>query len=485
MPEFFIFFSFVFLVFSLIRIISYINYVNFIKLNLYVYLLNLMCLLKYYKIEWQTFTYEITDVFILDYVTLIMKILLYMMNVIFMFMFMFFYKYEYINKIGFIQIYIGLTITFMLFLNSNDMIFMFFILEILSICLYILMGFQKYSNFSTEGCLKYFVMGGLSSCFVLLGLLLFYGIIGSSKMGEINMLSYGWGLMMNYDLIYNYVAALIFLVLGFTFKLGLFPFLMWVPDVYQSASKIMLLILATVTKMVVLTFFYKIYLTILYNLSSGNLIILGFVVLSSMLIGTIAAFYQTNVKRMWGYSAVVHVSLIAINLLFFNLYTLFVFYTYTIAYIIITMNFIFSFFLLRSWKSSKKVNNIKDLILVSKSYSFIGLSLGVVLFSLIGIPPLMGFFAKSLVILNMLNNSEYFTLVSMLFLTFLGTFYYLRLIRRFYFKITKKTLLIILWNIRENIIIIILMLINMIWIMYADNYIEALNNIIEKIIYKS
>ena len=234
-PEVFLIISMFFLIINLLLKKTYVYTKNLIKLEIYIFLIISLWLVKYliieYNIIFNNFYIKELNIFYLDSITLFIKIIIIIINVFFLISFINYIKYELIKGLEYIYIYIFLNLAFLLFVSTYDFIYMYLCLELSSLSIYILMSFKKYSTYATEASLKYFIMGGLSSCFIILGILMIYSFTSSTNIFDINLLSLHW----NYinDLWFFFYIGLILITLGFTFKLGLFPFLMWVPDVYQ------------------------------------------------------------------------------------------------------------------------------------------------------------------------------------------------------------------------------------------------------------
>lgn len=409
-----------------------------LKFGVYIYMLyifslfsiisNSFPLLVLKKTVWLSFN----DLYNVNLFLVFFKILIAFLFVLIYFIGLHFFEYQKKTNVEYIYFLIFLPLSLILLLNSTDLIYMYINIELSSLLIYILIISKKYSNYSSEASLKYFILSGISSCFLLFGVGLFYGVTGTTDLLELNKLFLNLNVYNEYSL--GFSMASLFILFGFLFKLGIFPFHVWVPDVYQGTSIFFTMILTTVPKLAILIVFCKLNVYMLAKFAFFMNKIWLVCSLGCLFIGVFGSFFQTNIKRLWAYSAIAHMGFLLSN--FVNLTNLSIFSSlfYFVIYIIVSLNFFMILMLFIKSRSHFFLENIKQLGLLSRCYRPYGYAISFLLFSFIGIPPLAGFFTKLVVFQNLSNSSEYILLLFILFFTVLSAFYYLRLIRKIFFK---------------------------------------------------
>jgi NADH-quinone oxidoreductase subunit N len=316
----------------------------------------------------------------------------------------------------------------MIMISSNDLIVFYMGLELQSLGLYVLATFNRDQLKSSEAGLKYFVLSALSSGLLLYGCSLIYGFSGTT----------------NFDIISNQLNSndyaltfgIVFILVGLAFKISAVPFHMWAPDVYEGSPTTVTLFFTIVPKIAALTVFIRfLYVPFLNLLEQWQMIII-FLSIASMLFGAVAAIGQTNIKRLVAYSSIGHVG-----------YTLAGLATATnegiqssIIYIsiYIVMNLALFSCLLMLKRKEQYYEDLEDLSGLSKNHPLLSISLLIILFSLAGIPPLAGFFAKFYIFKSVLEQSMYFLAIVGLLSTVIAAFYYLRIIKIIYFDKEKE-----------------------------------------------
>ena len=316
----------------------------------------------------------------------------------------------------------------MIMISSNDLIVFYMGLELQSLALYVLATFNRDQLKSSEAGLKYFVLSALSSGLLLYGCSLIYGFTGSTNFNiiasELNSNQYAL------------TFGIVFILVGLAFKISAVPFHMWAPDVYEGSPTSVTLFFTMVPKIAALTVFIRFLYVPFLNLIDQWQIILIFLSIASMLFGAVAAIGQTNLKRLIAYSSISHVGYALAGLAIGTNEGIQSSVIYITIYIIMNLGF-FSCLLMMK-RNNEYYENIDDLSGLSKNHPMLSLSLLVILFSLAGIPPLAGFFAKFYIFKSVLEQSMYFLAIVGLLSTVVAAFYYLRIIKIIYFDKEKE-----------------------------------------------
>ena len=316
----------------------------------------------------------------------------------------------------------------MVMISSNDLIVFYMGLELQSLALYVLATFNRDQLKSSEAGLKYFVLSALSSGLLLYGCSLIYGFTGST----------------NFDFIANQLNSneyaltfgIVFILVGLSFKISAVPFHMWAPDVYEGSPTSVTLFFTMVPKIAALTVFIRFLYVPFLNLIDQWQMILIFLSIASMLFGAIAAIGQTNIKRLIAYSSISHIGYALAGLSTGSNDGIQSSVIYITIYILMNLG-LFSCLLMMK-RNNEYFENIEDLSGLSKNHPLLSLSLLIILFSLAGIPPLAGFFAKFYIFKSVLEQSMYFLAIVGLLSTVIAAFYYLRIIKIMYFDKEKE-----------------------------------------------
>jgi NADH-quinone oxidoreductase subunit N len=357
----------------------------------------------------------------------------------------------------------------MVMISSNDLIVFYMGLELQSLALYVLATFNRDQLKSSEAGLKYFVLSALSSGLLLYGCSLIYGFTGSTNFNVIaNQLNSSE---------YMITFGIVFILVGLAFKISAVPFHMWAPDVYEGSPTSVTLFFTMVPKIAALTVFIRFLYVPFLNLIDQWQMILIFLSIASMLFGAIAAIGQTNIKRLIAYSSIGHIGYTLAGLATGSNDGIQSSVIYITIYIIMNLG-LFSCLLMMK-RNNKYYENIEDLSGLSKNHPLLSFSLLIILFSLAGIPPLAGFFAKFYIFKSVLEQSMYFLAIVGLLSTVIAAFYYLRIIKIIYFdkekekydtdhslwlkfSLTASTLLVLMYFIFPNQLIEVISRINII-----------------------
>ncbi len=316
----------------------------------------------------------------------------------------------------------------MVMISSNDLMVFYMGLELQSLALYVLATFNRDQLKSSEAGLKYFVLSALSSGLLLYGCSLIYGFSGSTNFNVISS-------QLNSNE-YVLTFGIVFILVGIAFKISAVPFHMWAPDVYEGSPTSVTLFFTMVPKIAALTVFIRFLYVPFLNLIDQWQMIIIFLSIASMLFGAIAAIGQTNIKRLVAYSSIGHIGYTLAGLATGSNEGIQSSIIYISIYVI--MNLALFSCLLMLKRNDQYYEDIDDLSGLSKNHPLLSLSLLVILFSLAGIPPLAGFFAKFYIFKTVIEQSMYFLAIVGLLSTVIAAFYYLRIIKIIYFDKEKE-----------------------------------------------
>ena len=307
-------------------------------------------------------------------------------------------------------------------ISSNDLIVFYIGLELQSLALYVLASFNRDNLLSSESGLKYFVLSALSSGLLLYGCSLIYGFSNSTNFNEISQ---------NFNFEYGVIFGMVFVIVGLAFKISAVPFHMWAPDVYQGSPTSVTVLFAILPKIAALTVFIKFLYGPFLNLFEEWQVIIIFLSIASMILGAVAAIGQKNLKRLIAYSSISHMGYALAGLTTGTNQGIQSSIIYLIIYLIMNFAFFSCLFMLK--RKNKFYESIEDLSGLSKKHPILALSFLIILFSLAGIPPLAGFFAKFYVFMAVIQKEMYFLAIVGLLATVIAAFYYLRIIKIIYF----------------------------------------------------
>ena len=326
-------------------------------------------------------------------------------------------KFEY-------PIIILLSILGMFFMvSANDIILFYLGLELQSLSLYILASIDRDNLRSSESGIKYFVLSALSSGLLLYGCSLLYGFTGST----------------NFDLIADQLSkenigavfAMVFILVGLAFKVSAVPFHMWTPDVYEGAPTSITNYFAVVPKVAGLALLIKFMLIPFSNILIEWQTILIFISIASMILGSVAAIVQKNIKRLLAYSSIGHIGYALAGVATGAISGYESSIIYISIYVVMNIGAFSCLYLLK--KDGQYKENISDLSGISKKHSLLAISFLIILFSMAGIPPLGGFFAKFYVFTAVIEQKMYALAIIGLLTTVISAFYYLKIIKTIYF----------------------------------------------------
>ncbi len=321
----------------------------------------------------------------------------------------------------------------MTMVSARDLMVLYMGLELQSLALYVIAAFRRDSVRSTEAGLKYFVLGALSSGLLLYGASLTYGFTGTTQFeGIASVVASGDHMSL------GLLVGLVFLCAGMAFKVSAAPFHMWTPDVYEGAPTPVTAFFATAPKVAAAAMFARVVYSAFGDAVSDWQQILTFLSLFSMFLGAIAAIGQTNIKRLMAYSSISHMGFALMGLAAGTVEGAEALLVYLAIYV--TMNVGVFAFILNMERDGTAIMDLRSLGNYSRVEPTRALALAILMFSLAGIPPLVGFFGKFYVLTAAVNAGLIWLAVGGVIASAIGAFYYLRIVYLMYFGETEEPL---------------------------------------------
>ena len=312
------------------------------------------------------------------------------------------------------------TLGMMLMISAHDLIALYLGLELSSLSLYVVASFDRNSVKSTEAGLKYFVLGALSSGMLLYGASLIYGMTGSvSFAGIAAALKTGAGI--------GVIFGLAFVLAGLSFKISAVPFHMWTPDVYEGSPTPITAFFAVAPKTAAVALLVRVVEQAFPSIGGQWQQIIVFVAIASMVLGAFAAIGQNNIKRLLAYSSIGHIGYVLVGLSAGTVDGVAGVAVYMVIYLVTTLGAFAC--VLSMERGGHYFEDINDLAGLSKTNPALAFALAMIMFSLAGIPPLAGFFAKWYVFAAAVNSGLYALAVIGVIASVVGAFYYLRIVK--------------------------------------------------------
>ena len=402
----------------------------------------------------------------IDYLSLFMKALTLVACIFVMLSSFDYIKLIGINKIEYPILILSATLGMMIMISSYDLIVFYMGLELQSLSLYVLISFNRDSYRSTEAGLKYFILSALSSGLLLYGCSLIYGFSNSTNFDLIaqNIDQFNTGS----------IFGIVFILVGLAFKVSAVPFHMWAPDVYEGSPTSVTAFFAIVPKVAALTVFIRFLYVPFINLVDQWQMIIIFISLASMILGAVAAIGQTNLKRLMAYSAIGHMGYALAGLATGSNEGIQSTVIYLSIYLLMNLGIFSCIFMMK--RKDIFYEDIQDLSGLSKNHPIISVCLLVLLFSLAGIPPLAGFFAKFYVFMAVIKVEMYTLAIIGLITTVISAFYYLRIIKIIYFD-DPKEIFEIDKNLGLKVSLFLSTIIILIYFIYPSFLIDMVSNI--------
>ena len=366
--------------------------------------------------------------YIIDSFSILMKTITLLFCILILFSSREYVKINNIDKIEYPIIILTSVLGMILMISSYDLIVFYLGLELQSLSLYILASFKRENEKSTEAGLKYFVLSALATGLLLYGSSLIYGFTGSTNFEIISQ---------NLDT--NNIGAvfgIVFIIIGLAFKVSAVPFHMWTPDVYEGAPTSVTSFFAIVPKIAAIAVFIRFMYVPFLNVIDQWQMIIVFISIASMILGATAAIGQKNIKRLMAYSSIGHIGYALAGLAPGTNAGIQSTIIYLIIYLVMNLGAFGCIFMMK--RENTFCENINDLSGMSKNHPLLALSFLIILFSLAGIPPLAGFFAKFYIFMAVIESEMYILAILGLLTTVISAFYYLRIIKIIYFDSPKK-----------------------------------------------
>jgi len=343
----------------------------------------------------------------------------------------FIYAYGYLQKRGLLKgefFTLGLfaLLGIMVLVSANSLVTLYLGVELLALSLYALVAFHRDSPVASEAAIKYFVLGSIASGALLYGISMIYGVTGTLELGKVSQVvtALGPGHI-------GLLFGLAFVIVGVAFKFGAVPFHMWVPDVYQGAPTPVTLFLSSAPKLASFALAFRLLAEGLGGLHSGWQDMLVVLSVLSMALGNVVAIAQTNLKRMLAYSTISHVGFILLGILAGTSEGYQAALYYTITYVVMSVGgFGMIILLSRAGFEADSLDDFKGLNARSPWFAAMMLML---MFSMAGVPPFVGFWAKLAVIQAVLHVGALWLAVVAVALSVIGAYYYLRVVKLMYF----------------------------------------------------
>lgn len=337
-------------------------------------------------------------------------------------------------KVEFLVLFLFMITGSFLMISAGDFLSLYMSMELQAISLYVMLAFKKKSKSSIESAIKYFILSAVASGIFLYGISFIFGMTGTTNFLDIYEYFTNKSSLIGPDRVFGYIG-ITFILSGLLFKISLVPFHMWTPDVYEKSPTSIVLLLSTLSKVVGITVIINLLLGPFWGASTDwkfFFLILG---LASIVSGSLAALMQTNIMRLLGFSSIANMGFVSLAIATGNFVGMEKAYFYLVVYIVMILGvfllIIEGRYRLKSVGNSLK--EIKDLSNFSKVDPIWSFMLSIFLFSLAGLPPLIGFFSKLYIIVALVSSDLIFYAIFAILFSVLGAFYYLRIVKTMYF----------------------------------------------------
>ncbi|MFC6444671.1 NADH-quinone oxidoreductase subunit NuoN [Shinella zoogloeoides] len=333
---------------------------------------------------------------------------------------------EQLDRFEFPVLVVLSTLGMLLMISANSLLSLYLALELQSLALYVVAAINRESLRSTEAGLKYFVLGALSSGMLLYGMSLVYGFTGHIGFQEIAAALTAEGRSL------GLVFGLVFILAGLAFKISAVPFHMWTPDVYEGAPTPVTAFFAAAPKVAAMAMLVRIVIDAFQPVVADWQQVIVFISIASMLLGSFAAIGQKNIKRLMAYSSIGHMGYALVGLASGSMAGVRGVALYMLIYMVMTLG-TFAIILAMRRKEGGNVEEISDLAGLSSTNPFMATVMTILMFSLAGIPPMAGFFAKYFVFMAAIEAQLYALAIIGVLSSVVGAYYYLRVIKVMWF----------------------------------------------------
>lgn len=400
---------------------------------------------------------------ICDFLGFSSKLLISLFSLICIIMIKYYLIDQKINQFEYLIVILIAVLGFLILCSANDLITAYLAIELQSLAFYIMAAFKKNSSFSVEAGLKYFILGSFSSALLLFGSSLIYGSTGSLNFTDLKLifgndnnwlsLTEDWCIIMLFDILYGMSfsdimklgnapsidalhVGLLFLTVSLFFKLAVAPLHAWSPDIYENSPTSSTIFFVVVSKLGILVLLTRIFVSTFPTYIEYWYDYVAIFAVISVIIGSITALEQKKLKSLLAYSSISHIGYMLISLSSGTQEGIQSLYAYIIIYMLAGLC-IWSIFLLLRLKSfyfQKQNKDLGDLTLLFKSNNIIAICFSIVLLSIAGFPPLIGFLTKMGIFLSAIEVSMFFVAIVSILTSVISTFYYIRIIKILFFE---------------------------------------------------
>jgi NADH-quinone oxidoreductase subunit N len=318
------------------------------------------------------------------------------------------------------------TLGMMVMISASHFLTLYLGLELLSLSLYAMVALHRDSAVATEAAMKYFILGALASGLLLYGMSMLYGATGSLELGTVSNAIYTGDA--NKTLL---VFGLVFVVSGMAFKLGVVPFHMWLPDVYQGAPTAMTMLIGSAPKLAAFAFTARMLVSGLQPLLQHWAGMLTILAIASIALGNITAIAQTNLKRMFAYSTIAHMGFMLLGFISGDQEGYGSAMFYAVTYVLMSLGG-FGMIMLLS-RMGFEADNLDDFKGLNQRSPWLAFMMLILMFSMAGIPPTVGFYAKFSVLNAVVQTGHTWLAIVAVLFSLIGAFYYLRIVKLMYF----------------------------------------------------
>ncbi len=371
-------------------------------------------------------TVTFSGMFIVDEFARFMKVLVLIGSGLAIVMSLGYIRHQNIERFEYPVLIVLATLGMAMMISANDLIALYIGLELQSLALYVVAAFRRDSTRSSEAGLKYFVLGALASGMLLYGCSLIYGFAGTTSFEALAASFEGAGQPST-----GLVVGLVFVIAGLAFKVSAVPFHMWTPDVYEGAPTPITAFFSVAPKIAAFALFLRVMVGPFAELLDQWQQVIMVIAVASMVLGAFAAIWQSNIKRLMAYSSIGHVGYALVGLAAGSEDGIKGALVYWVIYLAMNVGAFACILCMR--REDGMVEQIDDLKGLSRTHPILALAMAIFMFSLAGIPPLAGFFAKFYVFVAAINEGLYALAVIGLIATVVAAFYYLRIIKVMYF----------------------------------------------------
>lgn len=360
-------------------------------------------------------------------------------------------KYEQYNNFEYYLLYLFLMLSIVLLLYANDFMTLYLSIEFQNFIFYILLAYNIKTKPALESAIKYFILASLMSIFMVYGISLLYGITGTFNFNDLKIFFIVFqqysSLIYEFNIIlYIYIfISILFIFILFFFKLTIAPFYFWALDVYEGTSIVNLMLFMIISKFIFLIILIKIvyiYFFKIFYIYQNLFFILAFI---SIIIGAFGGISETNIKKIFAYSSINHIGFILLSLSTGTFEGVQIALFYFFIYIIMSFLFFIIFLSNKKVLENRYVEYITDFKDYQKINKILAYVFAILLFSLSSIPPLLGFWGKFFVLIEISKLNLYILLIILLTLNMLNVYYYLRFVKIMFFDFNNK------WNIVSTI----------------------------------